>query len=102
MSYYLYIIETFDNKLYCGTTNDVLKRFEAHKKGLGAKYTKSHKPKKIVYCAEFEDKNSALKEEYRIKKTLLRQQKLELIEKNLQSTQKLLSLFIEQSTTVPS
>ena len=55
MKYYLYIIETLDDTLYCGTTNDVFLRFETHKKGKGAKYTKAHKPKKLVYVDVFDD-----------------------------------------------
>ena len=82
MKYYLYIIETLDDTLYCGTTNDVFLRFETHKKGKGAKYTKAHKPKKLVYVDVFDDKPKALSEEYRIKKTLSRSQNLELIERN--------------------
>ena len=93
MKYFLYILKTELNTLYCGTTNDVLKRFKAHLEGKGAKYTKSHKPKNIVYVDEFEDKSKALKEEYRIKKTLSKSQKIELIEKNKEKTEKFLKEF---------
>lgn len=91
MKYYLYILETVNNTLYTGIALDVLKRFEEHKNSkLGAKYTKAHAPKKIVYIDEFEDKSSASKEEYRIKKTLDRKQKLSLIEENKLRTEKFL------------
>lgn len=90
MKYYLYIILTVDDTLYCGITPDVAKRYKAHLEGKGAKYTKSHKPLKIVYLNEFVDKSSALKEEYRIKKTLKRKDKLELIETSKEKTAKLL------------
>ena len=86
MKYYLYILKTLDNTLYCGIARNVLARFEEHKAGTGAKYTRSHKPEKLVYVDIFEDKSSASKEEYRIKKTLSRKQKLELIEKNKKRT----------------
>ena len=46
--------------------------------GKGAKYTRSHKPIKIVYQKEFETKSDAMKEERRIKK-LSRFEKLKLI-----------------------
>lgn len=94
MKYYLYILKTFDNTLYCGIARDVLKRFEEHKNGTGAKYTKSHKPEKIVYVDIFEDKSSASKEEYRIKKTLSRKEKLNLIEENKNKTEKILKNLI--------
>ena len=78
--YYVYILQTADNTLYCGFTDDVEKRFEAHKNGNGAKYTRSHKPVKIVYTRQFDTKSDAMKEEYRIKK-LSRLNKLKLINK---------------------
>lgn len=91
MKYYLYIIKTLDDKLYCGITTDVKRRFEQHKNSVGAKYLRAHKPKEIVLVMEFCDKPEALKEEYRIKKTLSRSQKIALIEENLEFTKKFLS-----------
>lgn len=88
MKYYLYIILTESDTLYCGIALDPIKRFNLHKEGKGAKYTKSHKPKQIVYLQSFIDKNSALKEEYRIKHKLTKAQKLKLIEENKLSSQR--------------
>ncbi len=76
--YYVYILLTENNTLYCGYTDDVLKRFEKHKQGLAAKYTRANKPVKIVYTKEFDSKSEAMKEEARIKH-LSRLQKLDLI-----------------------
>lgn len=76
--YFTYILLTEQNTLYCGYTDDVEKRFQAHLEGKGAKYTRSHKPIKIVYQKEFETKSDAIKEERRIKK-LSRFEKLKLI-----------------------
>ena len=90
MKYYLYILQTLDDKLYCGIAKDLLKRFQEHITKKGAKYTKVHPPKEIVYACVFEDKSGALKEEYRIKKTLSRSEKIVLIEENKQKTNKLL------------
>ena len=53
--YFTYILLTEQNTLYCGYTDDVEKRFQAHLEGKGAKYTRSHKPIKIVYQKEFEE-----------------------------------------------
>ena len=91
MKYYLYILKTVDNTLYCGIAKDVLARFEEHLSGKGAKYTRSHKPESIVYVDIFEDKSSAASEEYRIKKTLTREQKLKLIEENKEKTKDILA-----------
>lgn len=90
MKYYLYILKTVDDTLYCGIAKDVLARFDEHKSGKGAKYTRSHKPKEIVYVDIFDDKSSASREEYRIKKTLSRMQKLKLIEENKNRTNEIL------------
>ena len=91
MKYYVYILKTIDDKLYCGIAKDVLKRFEEHldtsKNSKGAKFTKAHKPKEIVYASPFETKSEAMKEEYRIKKTLSRKEKLELINENSTNTE---------------
>ena len=76
--YYVYMILTVNNKLYCGYTNDVEKRYKLHVEGKGAKFTRANKPFKLVYKAEFDTKQEAQKEEYRIKQ-LTRLQKLELI-----------------------
>ena len=90
-NYFVYILETVDNTLYCGVAKDVLKRFDEHKNGLGAKYTKAHKPLMLVYVEIFKSKNDALKEEYRIKKTLSRKQKLELVEEHKEKTEIILN-----------
>ena len=76
--FYTYIIFTVDNTLYCGYTDDPKSRFEKHKAGLAAKYTRAHKPLKMVYIKEFATKSEAMKEECRIKK-LTRKQKEQLI-----------------------
>lgn len=66
--HYTYLILTVDNTLYCGYTDKPEERFEKHKAGIAAKYTRAHKPLKMVYLREFDTKSEALKEEYRIKK----------------------------------
>ena len=75
-----YIVECRDNTLYCGYSNDVEKRVSNHNKGVGAKYTKTRLPVKLVYSECFDTKSEAMKKEYQIKQ-LTRQQKLILIKK---------------------
>lgn len=77
--HFVYILLTEKNTLYCGYTDDVEKRFQAHLDGRGAKYTKANKPVKILWQKEFCTKSEALKEEYRIKHKLSRNEKLQLI-----------------------
>lgn len=77
---YVYILKCKDETLYAGWTNDLEKRFKAHKEGKGAKYTRGRGPLELVYFEEYEEKSSALKREYEIKK-MKRADKLKLIEK---------------------
>ena len=78
MSNYTYILKCADETLYCGWTNDLEKRLEAHNSGKGAKYTRSRLPVELIYYEEFETKEEAMSREYHIKK-LPREKKLELI-----------------------
>ena len=52
-----------NNSLYRGYTNDLDKRLEQHQSGKGAKYTRMHKPVKIVYSEQFDTKEEAMKRE---------------------------------------
>lgn len=76
--HYTYLLLTKNNKLYCGYTNDVERRFEAHKSGKASKFTRANKPDKMIYIEEFKTKSEAMKRECAIKK-LTRVQKEELI-----------------------
>ena len=76
--YYTYIILTEKNTFYCGYTDDVKKRFQAHLEGKGAKYTRANKPVKLVYQKEFDTKSDYIIDEARIKK-LTHEEKLKLI-----------------------
>ena len=79
--FYTYILLTENNTFYCGYTDNPKERFEKHKAGLAAKYTRANKPIKFVYLKEFSTKSEAMKEECRIKK-LTRKQKEILISEN--------------------
>lgn len=76
---YVYIIRCKDKSLYTGWTNNLERRFRAHKEGKGAKYTKGRGPLELVYFEEFEEKIKAMKREYEIKK-MIREKKLKMIE----------------------
>ena len=78
MSHYCYILLCSDGTLYCGYTNDLVKRVNTHNRGKGAKYTRQRTPVKLVYSEEFKTKSEALKREHQIKK-LSRKEKLALI-----------------------
>ncbi len=77
--YYLYIVECVDETLYTGITTDLKRRINEHNTAkLGAKYTSSRRPVKLVYSKKFKSRSVASKEEALVKK-LKRIQKLELI-----------------------
>ena len=79
MSYYVYILKCSDTTLYTGITTDIKRRVQEHNSSeKGAKYTKLRRPVELVYSEEAEDRSSASKREYVIKK-LTRNEKLELI-----------------------
>lgn len=65
--WYLYLIECADSSIYTGITVDVAARFEAHKNGTGARYTRSHQPLRILGIEIHPDRASASRAEYRIK-----------------------------------
>ena len=77
MSCYCYILECADGTLYTGWTTDPERRVKQHNKGIGARYTKTRRPVKLVYLEEQPDKITALKRERAIK-ALPRKKKMEL------------------------
>lgn len=77
MPYYVYIILCEGNSFYTGYTKNLRSRISLHKKGKAARYTKMHKPKRLVYVEEFQTRTEAMKREKRIKK-LSHLQKLKL------------------------
>jgi predicted GIY-YIG superfamily endonuclease len=84
LSYYVYILRCKDGSYYTGHAKDVEKRFEMHKKGRGARYTRIHEPEKLVYTEEFESRGEAIRRERRIK-TLSHNKKQQLINNNSKS-----------------
>lgn len=79
MAYFIYILKCSDDTLYTGIATDIKRRLEEHNNSeKGAKYTKTRRPVELVYSEVSEDRSSASKREYEIKK-LSRKQKLELI-----------------------
>lgn len=79
MAYFVYILKCSDETLYTGITTDLKRRLDEHNNSVrGAKYTKLRRPVSLMYSEESEDRSSASKREYAIKK-LSRLKKLELI-----------------------
>ena len=64
----LYILECSNNTLYTGVTNDLERRFDQHKSGKGAMYTRFFTPTKILYTEKHLNRSKAQKRESEIKK----------------------------------
>ena len=83
MNWKVYILKCSDDTLYTGITTDIKRRLYEHNHSkLGAKYTKTRRPVKLVYVEDYEDRVTASKREYEIK-VLPRKEKLKLIPKKL-------------------
>ena len=67
MVWYVYMLRCGDGTLYTGMTDDIAKRFSAHQRGKGAKYTRGRGPLELVYTEQLSDKSEALKREYALK-----------------------------------
>lgn len=80
MDYFVYIIECKDKSLYTGIATDVARRFKEHREGKGARYTRAHKVKKVLYTEMRKTRGEALKREAQIKK-LPRGKKLVLLKR---------------------
>jgi putative endonuclease len=76
-SYFVYMLLCNDGSYYTGYTSNVLSRFERHKKGHGARYTKMRQPKRVVYLQRFTTRRAAMRRERQMKK-LSHDQKLDL------------------------
>lgn len=67
MSYYVYIIECEDGSFYTGQTNDIDRRMNEHRNGVGARYTKHRRPITLRYVEEVDTRDDALDREQQIK-----------------------------------
>ena len=66
-SYFVYMLLCDDGSYYTGYTSNVLSRFERHKKGHGARYTRMRQPRKIVYLQKFSTRRAAMRKERQMK-----------------------------------
>jgi putative endonuclease len=80
----VYILRCRDGTLYTGIAVDVSKRVDAHRHGVGAKYTRSRLPVTLVYQERQPDRSSALKREAALRR-MGRAAKLALITRSAPS-----------------
>ena len=68
MAWFVYLIECKDGSIYTGIAIDVDARYAAHVRGRGARYTRSHPPRRLLAAIEYPDRSAASKAEYQIKR----------------------------------
>jgi putative endonuclease len=76
-TWFVYLLRCADETLYCGITNDVVRRTAAHQAGL-VKYTRGRRPVSVVYTESAPDRAAASRREYHVKR-LSRAEKLEMV-----------------------
>lgn len=79
--WFLYVIECEDGSLYTGVAVDVHLRYARHVTGGGARYTRSHPPRRLLLCLGYPDRSAALSAEYALKQ-LTAAQKRAFIERH--------------------
>ena len=67
-AWFVYLIECRDGSIYTGIAVDVAARYAVHVSGKGARYTRSHPPRRLLAAIEYADRSAASKAEYRIKR----------------------------------
>lgn len=67
MAHFVYMLRCAGNRIYTGYAVDVGARFEQHKTGKGAKFTKAFPPECILKTFELGSREEALRLEARIK-----------------------------------
>lgn len=65
--WFVYLIECRDESLYTGIATDVDRRYAMHVAGRGARYTRSHPPRRLLARFGFPDRSTASRAEYAIK-----------------------------------
>ena len=64
--YYIYVLKLSNNDLYIGYTTNLEKRLKYHQQGK-SRFTKPHRPVKLVYYEAYLAKKDATKREYYLK-----------------------------------
>ena len=74
--FYVYIVRCADGTYYTGYTPSLGRRIKLHNAGKGAKYTRQHRPVKLVWYKKYRYFKVAFKKEIAIKKLKRAQKEL--------------------------
>lgn len=66
--WYVYLVRAANGALYCGISDDVERRFAAHRSGRGARFFHSSPAVALVYVETCASKGDALRREHAIKR----------------------------------
>lgn len=66
--WFVYVVRCADRTLYTGVTTDTQRRIAEHNQGVGARYTRSRGPVRLVYTERAADRGAALRREHEIKR----------------------------------
>ena len=66
-SWFVYVLLCEDGSFYKGITKDLYRRFYEHYTGIGAEWTKTHKPVKVIHYEKFNTQEEARKREEELK-----------------------------------
>ena len=67
-SWMTYLLLCADGKIYCGVTNDMEKRLDAHNRGIASRFTRARLPVTLLATSRAMGKAEAFRQEYRIKR----------------------------------
>ncbi|MFC3609023.1 GIY-YIG nuclease family protein [Stutzerimonas tarimensis] len=65
--WFVYLVRAANGALYCGISDDVQRRFDAHRAGRGARFFRSSPAVALAYVESCAGKGEALRREYAIK-----------------------------------
>lgn len=68
MAYFCYILECADGSYYTGWSTDPARRERQHNSGRGARYTRTHRPVRLVYIEPQPDLTTAMRREITLKR----------------------------------
>jgi putative endonuclease len=66
--WFLYLIECADGALYTGIALDPVARYEQHRAGKGAKYTRANRPVRLIGAMAYPDRGTATRAEMAFKR----------------------------------
>ena len=66
--WFVYLVRAANGSLYCGISDDPVRRFAKHQSGKGARFFLSSPAMALVYTEACRDKSEALRQERLIKK----------------------------------